>query len=146
MLKLSTKGRYGLRAMLELADAFGEGPVMMSSISRRQGLSRKYLHALLTALKDAGLVRSLRGAKGGYVLTRAPETIRVSEIFVAMEGTMALVDCVRDPSVCTRSKRCTARKMWKDVNDAMASVLENVSLSDLLLDSGPLSEGKRCTG
>ena len=93
-IKLSTKGRYGVRAMVDLAKRFGEGPVLVRSIAERQEISGKYLHALLASLKSAKLVRSVRGSGGGYALARAPEEIMLNEILEALEGPFSLVDCV----------------------------------------------------
>ena len=130
-MRVSTRGRYGLRAMFELARGFGRAPVLMSTVAERQGLSRKYLHTLLTALKAAGLVRSVRGAGGGFILTRPPEEIRLSEVLRALEGPLSLVDCVADKRVCDRSSRCPARRVWRDLADAINNVLDNVTLGDL---------------
>jgi Rrf2 family cysteine metabolism transcriptional repressor len=131
MLKLSTKGRYGLRAMIDLAQAEPGEPVLMAEIARRQGLSRKYLHSLLVALKNAGLVRSVRGARGGYVLARSPGSIRAREVFEALEGKLAINHCVEKPSLCPRYRSCEARKLWKAVNQAIFDVMEGVSLREL---------------
>ena len=131
MIKLSTKGRYGLRAMIELAGSYGQGPLMMSEISRRQGVSRKYLHALLTSLKEAGLVRSQRGARGGYELAHPPEDILARDIFVALEGDIAVVDCVHDEKLCKRSEHCQAREVWTSLSEAMERVLTGVTLATL---------------
>jgi len=132
MLKLSTRGRYGLRAMTEIARGYGgERPVMMSAITERQQISRKYLHAILTSLKDAGLVRAIRGARGGFVVARPPSDITVGEICEALEGKLAVVDCVADRSVCTRVDTCRTRGMWKRLNDAMVEVLGGTTLADL---------------
>ncbi len=132
MLKLSTRGRYGLRAMIELASAYGEGPVLMGDIAERQGFSRKYLHALLTSLKDAGLVRSILGARGGYVLAKAPAEILVRQVFEALEGDLAIVDCLIYPGRCDRDTNCVAQGVWRQVNDAISVVLEGVTLADLV--------------
>ena len=131
MLKLSTKGRYGLRAMIDLAEYYNEGPVLMSAIAERQDVSRKYLHALLTSLKEAGFVKSRRGAKGGYLLAKKPSSIRVSDVFEALEGTLVIIDCLDEADTCSRSSHCVARDMWKDVNTAMVDVLKGVTLADL---------------
>ncbi|MDJ0762732.1 MAG: Rrf2 family transcriptional regulator [Myxococcota bacterium] len=138
MLKLTTRGRYGLRAMIELAKAFGEGPVLMGDIAKRQAFSRKYLHALLTSLKDAGLVMSRRGNGGGYVLAKSPSDILVSEIFEALEGEMAIVDCLIDPNLCERNKICEAQSLWRRLNDTMLSVLRTATLSELVTKKGNL--------
>ena len=133
MLRLSTKGRYGLRAMIELAHAFDsdETPVMMGDIAERQEISRKYLHALLTSLKHAGLVRSTRGAKGGYTLARPPSNIKVSDIFIALEGTLAIVDCLHDPGTCKRGEDCPSRAVWSDLNNAIFRLLDGMTLRQL---------------
>ena len=104
MLKLSTKGRYGLRAMIELAQANGDEPMLMGEIAKRQDFSRKYLHTLLTSLKGAGLVKSVRGAKGGYLLNKPAEEIQVAQIFHALEGSSAVVNCLDDEESCRRDR------------------------------------------
>ncbi len=136
MLKLSTKGRYGLRAMIDLAMSYdpNHSPIMMSEIAARQDLSRKYLHALLTPLKNAGLVKSARGAKGGYFLAKAPTEITIGEILTALEGELNIVDCISDNSECRRVSECLARGVWKDLNDAIARLLNNVTLHNLVCD------------
>ena len=141
MLKLSTKGRYGLRAMIDLAKAYDNRhhPVMMSDIATRQELSRKYLHALLTPLKNAGLIRSTRGAKGGFHLAKPPEEITIGEILTALEGELNIVDCISDESDCSRISGCLARGVWKELNDSIARLLDNVTLHKLLCD-GSLSK------
>jgi Rrf2 family protein len=132
MLKLSTKGRYGLRAMVELARIYNNGPMMMSAITKRQEISRKYLHAILTALKGAGLVRAVRGAKGGFMLTKDPGDIGVHEIYTALEGKLSIVDCLNDETVCGRVDICETRDIWRQLNDAMLEVLSGMTLADLV--------------
>jgi Rrf2 family protein len=117
--------------MIELAGAFDSGPIFMGDIAKRQGISRKYLHALLTELKSAGLVMSVRGAHGGYVLAKKPTEITVTDVFEALEGKLAIIDCVVDEEACSRLDGCQTRKLWKDVNSAMANVLNNATLADL---------------
>jgi Rrf2 family cysteine metabolism transcriptional repressor len=131
MLKLSTKGRYGLRAMIDLAGLYNKGPVLMADIAERQGFSRKYLHALLTSLKGAGLVESVRGARGGYLLAKPPEDIRINEVFEALEGPVSIVDCLSDGGECDRLPECLSRGMWQEINNSIASVLKSKTLADL---------------
>jgi Rrf2 family cysteine metabolism transcriptional repressor len=131
-MQISTRGRYGLRAMFELAQGFGHTPVLMSTVAERQSLPPKYLHALLTRLKTAGLVRSMRGSGGGFVLTRPPAEIRLREILCALEGPLSLVACIADKRACNRANRCPARRVWQDIADAVDDALENVTLQDLL--------------
>jgi len=130
-MKLSTRGRYGLRAMLEIALGFEEGPVLTQTISEHQEISRKYLHTLLTTLKGAGLVRSVRGTGGGYVLTRSPSEIRVSEVVSVLEG--SLIDCVGDKNICNRSAQCVTRELWQELSDTIEGFLSQVTLHDLVV-------------
>ena len=131
-MKMSTRGRYGLRAMLELGRCFGDEPVLMGTLAEREGVSRKYLHALLTSLKSAGLVRSVRGAGGGFVLSRDPSEITLAEILYALEGSLSLVDCVADDQACDRSDQCTARQVWQELSAAIEGVIDNVTLEDMI--------------
>ena len=110
-MRLSTKGRYGTRAMLDLALNFGKEPVLLRDIARRQEVSEKYLEHSVSALRKAGLVRSIRGARGGYVLAKPPSEIRLSEIMEVLEGSMAPVDCVDDAHVCHRANLCVSREL-----------------------------------
>ena len=131
-MKLSTRGCYGLTAMMELARFYGGGPLLMRAISERYGISRKYLHALLTSLKAAGLVRSIRGSGGGYILTRDPADISVAEIIKALEGTLAPSECVQDADVCNRSGECAAHELWVEVHHMVQDMLDGVTLANLL--------------
>ncbi len=120
--------------MIDLAQAFDEirTPVMMGDIAKRQDISRKYLHALLTSLKQAGLVRSTRGAKGGYALARSPADIKISDIFIALEGQVAIVDCLTDPGTCTREEHCASRTIWSEINDAIFQLLDGMTLQHIM--------------
>ncbi len=131
-MKVSTRGRYGLRAMLELARCFGDAPVVMADLAEREGLSRKYLHTLLTGLKAAGLARSVRGAGGGFVLARDPSEINLKEILHALEGSLCLVDCVEDERACDRANGCTARGVWQELSGAIENILGNMTLADVI--------------
>jgi Rrf2 family cysteine metabolism transcriptional repressor len=131
MFKVSTKGRYGLRAMIELAASPENEPMLMGKIAQRQGFSRKYLHALLTSLKEAGLVQSVRGSRGGYMLAKSADDIRISDVVEALEGPLAIVDCLNHEDTCSRTDECLARGIWKELNTAMAGVLTNMTLADL---------------
>ena len=131
-MRVSTRGRYGLRAMLELARCFGDAPVVMADLAEREGLSRKYLHTLLTGLKAAGLARSVRGAGGGFVLAREPSEIKLKQILQALEGSLCLVDCVADERACERANGCTARGVWQELNAVLENVLDNMTLADVI--------------
>ncbi len=134
-MKVSTRGRYGLRAMLELAGSFGRGPVVVMELAERQGLSRKYLHSLLSTLKDAGLVEAIRGPGGGFVLSRSPAEIRLSDVLRAVEGPFALVDCVDNENYCERSDGCVARGVWGELSVAIEEMLKGITLKDLITSS-----------
>ena len=130
-MKFSTKVRYGIRIMVDLANHKNENPVLARSISDRQEISKKYLESLLTTLKMAGLVRTIRGAKGGYILSRDPGKITLEQITSAMDGPLSLVECVESPAVCKRSKHCAARDLWKDVAGTLKSKFRGTTLADL---------------
>ena len=117
---------------MELAREFGKGPLFMEAIANRQGLSRKYLHALLTRLKAAGLVDSTRGARGGYQLARPPREIRLNEVVRALEGSLAVLDCVEDDAVCDRTVDCRAREVWTGLTGTIDDYLAGMTLEDLL--------------
>ncbi len=131
-MKLSTRGRYGTRAMLDLALHYGNGPILVKDIADRQDVSERYLEQILVALKVAGLVRSTRGSGGGFVLARSPDKITVGEIMRAIEGSTAPVACVDNPTVCTRQNACVMYDIWKDVKIAIDGVLDAVSLQDMV--------------
>lgn len=131
-MKLSTKGRYAARAMLDLAGAYGEGPVKLRHIARRQEISERYLERMMNALANAELVRSTRGRRGGFQLMRAPSEIRLSEIVGAVEGSMTPVACVDDPSVCHRHRSCVTKDIWEKVKVAVFDVLHSITLEDML--------------
>ena len=132
MLKLSTKGRYAIRAMLDLALQTRENPIIIKDISKRQDISDLYLEQLFNRLKAAGLVRSTRGPKGGFTLTRSPSLITLGDILQAMEGSTAPVECVDNAQVCSRSDSCVTRKVWAAVKKSMDEVLESTTLKDLV--------------
>jgi len=131
-MKLSTKGRYGTRAMLDLALHYGQGLILLKDIARRQEISEGYLEHVIIPLKAAGLVTSARGAHGGFALAKPPSEIRLSDIIQVVEGSIALVDCVDDPSVCSLADLCVTRDVWSDMKKAMSGILESTTLQDLV--------------
>ena len=133
-MKLSTRGRYGLRAMLDIAINQGDGPITLNSISKRQGISVGYLEQLMVPLKKEGLIRSVRGAQGGYLLAREPDKITVGDIIRALEGPIAPVACVSEdyPEECDRAEGCVTRLVWAKVRDSIAQVLDSLTLADLM--------------
>ncbi len=131
-MKLSTRTRYGIRAILELAANYGQGPLQIKIIARHQEISIKYLEQLMAILKTGGFVRSMRGSKGGYLLAKAPNKIKISEVFIALEGQIVTVDCIQDENYCERGIDCTTRQLWFDVQNAIMKVLESSTLQDLI--------------
>ena len=131
-MKLSTRGRYGTRVLLDLALCDGEGPVPLKDIARRQQISLPYLEHLISPLIAAGMIRSVRGARGGIWLGKLPQEIKLSEVIGLLEGSIAPVDCVSDPKVCPRSDSCVTRDIWNEMKKAMDGVLESVTLQDLV--------------
>jgi len=131
-MKLSTKGQYGARAMVDLALHYGEGPILLKDIAKRQQISGRYLEHVIVSLKVAGLVKSMRGARGGFSLAKPPFQIRLSEIIQIMEGSIAMVECVDDPKVCSRADLCVTRDIWAEMKKVMNGVLESTTLQDLI--------------
>lgn len=134
-MKLSTKGRYGVAAVYELALHYGEGPISLKSIAANQGISEHYLEQLICTLRNAGFVTSVRGAQGGYILAKNPAHITVGDIITTMEGPIALVDCLltdaSDNSYCEKASACVTRGVWAKVCDSINGVLNSISLADL---------------
>lgn len=131
-MKLSTKGRYGVRLMLDLALHNGEGPVLLKDIARRQGISEKYLWNLINPLKTVGLVHSIRGAHGGYRLAKSPSEISLKDIMQVLEGSLCLVDCVETPSACERSPECITRDVWCEASQGFLKTLEAMTLEKMV--------------
>jgi len=131
-MKLSTRGRYGTRALLELALHQGEEPILLKDIARRQQISLSYLEHLITPLIAGGMVRSTKGPRGGVSLARTPEEIKLSEVIQLLEGSVAPVECVNDPGVCNRSAFCVTRDVWAELKKVMNGVLESTTLQDLV--------------
>ena len=130
-MKLSTKGRYGVLAMVELALYYGKGPISIKEIAEKQSFSDSYMEQLFSALKRAGLVKSIRGARGGYVLSREPNEIVVGDIIRALEGPIELADCIAG-SRCEKSAECLTRGLWTDVMESINRVIDHRTLQDLL--------------
>lgn len=130
-MRLSTKGRYGVRVLLELA-LRGGGTVPLKDIARSQQISLLYLEHLIAPLISAGLVKSTRGARGGIRLAKPPEEIKLNEVVELLEGPITPVDCVDDPKACPRSKLCVTRDIWSELKHAIEGVLASKTLYDLV--------------
>ena len=131
-MKISTKGRYALRLMLDLAIQPGDSAVPLRDVAERQEISDKYLEQIVTQLARGGLVLSVRGAGGGYLLTRTPEEYTVGEILRQLEGNLAPVSCVSGGSCCGRADRCVTLEVWQQIQDAVDGVVDNITLADLV--------------
>lgn len=132
-MRISTKGRYALRLMLDLATYNTGEPVSIKDIAKRQTVSEKYLEQIIAILNKAGYVRSIRGAKGGYMLKKAPEEYTVGMILRLTEGDLAPVECVAgDVNDCARKEGCVTIRIWEKLYDAICGVVDNITLADLL--------------
>ncbi|ADK86510.1 transcriptional regulator, BadM/Rrf2 family [Desulfarculus baarsii DSM 2075] len=132
-MKLSTRGRYGVRAMLELAMHNDDGPVPLRNLALRQEISAKYLEQLLIPLKGAGLVKSVRGARGGYQLAADPKDISLYDIVRSLEGPLAPVECVQDAEYCQRVGGCTVHLVWGEMGQLLVDFLSKMSLADMVV-------------
>ena len=131
-MKLSTRGRYGVRALLDLALHQGEGLVPLKDIARRQEFSLSYLEHLIAPLIAAGLVKSSRGARGGVLLLQPPSEVKLIDVVQILEGPIAPVDCVNNPALCHRAASCVTRDIWIEMKRAMSRVLDSTTLQDLV--------------
>ena len=132
-MKISTKGRYALRLMLDLASNDSGTPIRLKDVAKRQGISEKYLEQIISILNKAGFVRSVRGPQGGYSLSRIPADYTVGMILRLTEGSLCPVDCAAEENgSCDREDTCVTRMLWKKLDDAISSVVDHVSLEELL--------------
>ena len=131
-MKMSTKGRYGSRAMVDLALHYNEGPISLKAISERQNISVRYLENIMTSLVAKGIINSTRGKKGGFTLARPPKEVLLGEIIAAVEGSISPVKCADDPKTCRRSDFCETRYVWVEMKDAMNAILDSTTLQDMV--------------
>ncbi len=132
MRKLTTRGRYGLRGMIELAHFYGKRPLQTGIIAEHQHISKKYLHALFHLLKQAHLINVKRGARGGLMLSREPSSITVLEILEVLEGEQLLVECIKNSNDCAYSEYCEAQDLWNRLNNVIVDYLGEKTLQDLV--------------
>ncbi|MCP4292518.1 MAG: Rrf2 family transcriptional regulator [bacterium] len=131
-MKVNTKVRYGLRAILQIAEEYGKDPVPISAISQSQEISGKYLEQVVGTLRKSGLINSRKGVRGGYSLAREPQDINLWEIITALDSHTTLVDCVENANVCDRSNDCLTRSIWTLLSTRMQEFWSSFKLSDLL--------------
>lgn len=131
-MRISTKTRYGLRFMVDLAQCWGVGPVAMKDVAERQGISKKYLEQVVSPLANAGLLEIKRGNRGGYQLSRAPEEITLAEVVSASEEGLELMDCLTCVGSCEREPECITRNVWGGMQKAVTDYLESRTLADVI--------------
>jgi Rrf2 family cysteine metabolism transcriptional repressor len=131
-MKISTKARYGARAMLELASHYGKGPVDLKEIAKKEDISLKYLEQVIIPLRTAGLVKAIRGSKGGYSLAKPPSEIWLNDLVEILEGPLDLIECLHNPNTCRKVQTCVTRDIWKDVQEAIYRVFHSITLEDML--------------
>jgi len=139
-MKLSTRSRYGVRLMVDMARLYNSGPIQLGDIAKRQGISLKYLEQIIIPLKKARYIESVRGPKGGHILTKLPEEITVGEIVALLEDGISIVDCIEAPAICERTGICPTRLLWKEVSEAIFDKLQAVTLADLVERSSALEK------
>ena len=140
-MKLSTKGRYGVKAMVDLAINYGEQPISIKSISERQSISEYYLEQLFSSLRNAKLIKSVRGAQGGYILNRAPEEITIYDVINVLEGPIEVSDCLED-GACNNIDCCATRLLWKKIKNSIDSVTSSITLKDIVDDYNEITLNK----
>lgn len=140
-MKLSTKGRYGVRAMVDLAANYGGAPVSIKTISKRENLSEYYLEQLFSPLRRANIIRSIRGAQGGYVLCKPPSEITVGDIMTILEGPIEIADCI-DGVECSSSECCATKAVWEKIKNSIDSVMNSITLQDIIDDHRAIQNKK----
>jgi len=143
-VKLSTKGRYGVKAMVDLAIRYGGDPSSIKSISERQHISEYYLEQLFSPLRKADLIKSLRGAQGGYILSRNPKEITVAEIMGVLEGPIEISDCIdgEKENSCSNIECCATRILWSRIKESIDSVMNSTTLQDMVDDYNNMKYSK----
>lgn len=131
-MKISTKGRYGTRALLELALRDNNEPMLLRNIAKQQDISLAYLEHVISPLIAGGILRSTKGPKGGISLNKKPSEIKLSEVIRLLEGSVAPTDCVDNPDICDRSDSCVTRDIWCELKEALDSVLESTTIQDMV--------------
>ncbi len=140
-MKLSTRGRYGLKAMFQLALYFGEGPIPLKQIADEQNLSESYLEQLFSVLRKEALIKSVRGAHGGYMLSRSPDLITVGQILRCLEGDMAPSNCVieTDGFQCLNEDECVTKLVWVKIKESIDEVIDSITLQNMINDENKIN-------
>lgn len=133
-MRLTTRTRYGARLLFELANNYGHGLVLLKDISRRQNISEKYLSKIIILLKSAGLVKSERGSKGGYILAKSPDKINMLEVVEVLEGGILFIDCINSKKDCAFQNKCPTYDLWSKLADVTYNFLKSKTLKDIVVD------------
>jgi Rrf2 family protein len=141
-MKVSTKGDYGIRALIELALHYGGGTMQSAEIAARQHIPEPYLDQILTSLRRAGFIRSVRGPQGGHELIRDPLSLRLREVIEALEGSLNPIDCLEGSSACSRGGGCAQRGVWEEIRDATVAILDRTTVADLAARERPVAGGR----
>lgn len=132
-MKLSTRGRYGLKVMYQLAVKYGEGPISLNVIAEKENLSQNYLEQLVSVLRKEELINSVRGAQGGYMLAKPPEDITVGNILRVLEGSIGPADCVIEGNYeCENEEECVTKLVWEQIKDSIDNVIDSITLEDMV--------------
>lgn len=143
MLRLSTKGQYGVRAMFEIAEGYDRGPITIKEISERQAVSVSFLEQILNKLRKADIIKSVKGPGGGYILTKAPDKVSIGAILRELEGPVAITSCLDPEEGCIRVEGCVTHLLWKSLGEKIEAFLDNMTLEDLLDRSQLISKKGR---
>ncbi len=141
MLRLSTKSQYGVRAMFEIASGYNTGPVTIKEISEKQSVSVAYLEQILNTLRKAGIIKSVRGPGGGYVLNSAPDNVSIGAILRELDGPVAITSCLDPKEGCMRIDGCVTHLLWKSLGEKIEAFLDNMTLHDLIEDQPRVKTG-----
>ncbi len=133
-MKLSTKGRYGLKAMFELSLSHSKGPISIKTIASKQNIPEQYLEQIFSKLKKAKLIKSVRGAQGGYLLSKKASEITVYDVLIVLEGPVSISDCLIDEDSCENSGGCVTKLVWAKIRDAIEDVMKSITLCDMVSD------------
>jgi Rrf2 family transcriptional regulator, cysteine metabolism repressor len=131
-MKISTKGRYGVRLMVDIAINMQKGPVSLKSIAKRQNISEKYLWHLINPLKNAGLINVVRGSFGGYTLAKKTKDITLNDILNILEGNMCLVECTENSKFCNKARMCIMRDLWYEIKEKFSAILKSYTLEKII--------------
>jgi len=142
-VKLSTRTRYGVRALVDIAQYSTKSPVLLKDVAQRQAVSEDYLEHILIPLKAAGLIKTIRGIKGGFTISKPPAQIRLDEVVLILEKKVALVECVNTPTVYPRSDICATHILWQEITEAITKVLKSTTLLDLMNRQGKNEETRK---